>query len=216
MVIAEDVYRLFHRYCTYRSKGIWPKPIKNFDKQKATPDWIYFQRCADRVNSNKHIDLDFLIQALSQNFKGWFNPRYLVSMKGIKIYRVYVDKMTRVHDISAIEDLVSLNLKNVIEYCKENNLKSIIEYFNEDALMCPTFTMHLYSGKISKYFLALFNKNMFIGLNTDVADIYLTDFLNSYTDTRNQIFKSAKLRKISDNVEKIFKKGLDLIVTKNN
>ena len=90
MITAEDICREFHKHTVFYKTGSYPRAIKNFDKQKAKSEWVYFERLAQMVDNNAGmINYRIYIEALAKHYRGWFKPSILPSMKAIKIYKVH-------------------------------------------------------------------------------------------------------------------------------
>lgn len=203
--IPEDLYNEYHRQCFKVKNGNYPRRIKNFEKQKADKNkWFFFEKLAERCSQNQHINPQLLIQALAVKYEGYFDPRHLISLKGIKIYRNFLEQMNGVSDNQFIENIVEANIKFIREYCKNNNITNISDYFLENQYTMPTFILHYYNGSISKFFLGLFEKSFLLdNYPKDIVQSYLASVMTEYETIRKKIRYSKKLTKLSNNIFKV-------------
>lgn len=206
-VTAEEIYNEYHKQTFYAQKGIYPKAIKNFDKQKEKDAWAYFERFANMVNDNGgQIDYKLYIHALTKFYQGRFNPKMLSHPKGIKIYRNYVNVLNSTVDDDKIVDSALRGIQFSINYCLENGIPDFDGYVFENQNLIPTLAKHFRAGSICKFYLALIpNIKLIIGgFPADVQRDYFETFLSEYTTTRALTIAQPKLRNISDNIESLF------------
>lgn len=205
-ITPEEIYQEFHRQTFFYSRNIYPKPIKNFSNIKSSDDWIYFQRFADKIEQNDGlVNYKMFIESLAQHYKGWFDPKILLSLKGIKIYKIYKDILNSTNDSDLIYSGITNSIKNIVMFCKDNNIKTFDEYFNHNKYTIPTLLKHLYAGSISHYTLLLID-NISDKLRTfpsDMINEYLQDFNNNKELNFSRMSKFGKIRSLYGKIEKI-------------
>ena len=135
----------------------------------------------------------------------------LAHPKGIKIYRQTVKLKNLSINPDEIYNSSLKSIKFIIQYCKENNIKQLDHYIFEDQYLIPTIAKHYLAGSICKYCVALIPNisNIIKGFPTDVSRDYFNEFISDYNSTRTLVIDNIKLRKISDNLDNIFKKLLN-------
>ena len=213
MITAEQIYQEYHAKTFYMKNNIYPKAIKNFEKIKTYNIWPYFEKFAQRLTINQHVDYKIMITALASFYKGPFPPNMMLSLKGIRIYNNFVSKMNAVDDEEKITDLVVHNITNVVQYCIDKGFSDFDEYFSENFYLLPTVAMHLSSGFISKFFLALV-PNIIARIELmppDVKITYFDEFIENQKIYKMKALKSKKLygfaKKFNKNIEKYILKN---------
>ena len=216
MIIPEDVYQEFHKQTFYQKHGVYPKAIKSFDKQKKKDDWIYFERFSQRVNDgNGVVDYKKMIEILAKYHKGWFKPSMLISMKGIKIYKTYIESESVTTNANDIYTNILKSIKFIKQFCEENNLKTFNEYINHNADFFPTLLLHMSAGSINKYFVAIIPDIDLILRNypKDCVNEFAIDFLKEYKALYLKCLSIKKMHAIMDNlfmiIDKTIQKNLD-------
>lgn len=210
-ITPEEIYQYYHRQYIYKSKGIYPKQIKNFEKIKNNRKWIYFKRFADSINRGYgQINYKFYIDSLIEFFNGYFDLKLLGHPKGFKIYKNYISLKEEINNEEKLEKIILENIKFVIQYCKENCINNIEDYFFENQYTLPTIVKHYNSKSISKYFLCMIPNIITIikSFPKDVIDDYMKEFFNEYNSCKNFITLNIKLRKIRDNIYQILNKKI--------
>jgi len=204
----EQLYNLYHRKIMYHVKNVHVRNVKNYDKIKASPDWVYFENFTKRVNKNMgQLNPDLYIDSLIDFYDGYFNLQLLTHLKGIKIYRLYIKQQ----NINCNKDEVKTNIKQgidfIVDYMVENSMNDIYEYVNEGKDIYPTLAKHFYSGKISLQLLVLIPDMKIIIQNypKDIINQFFDNILLEYDNIRKNLISYPKLKKISDNFETIIK-----------
>lgn len=208
MITAKEIYKYYHQQTFYIEKKIYPKSIVNWDKIENGKNWHYFEKFARRLNENDNIDYKILITSLCLFYKKRFNPKDLISLRGIKIYKNFVNKINAVDTIEKIEQVVINNIKNIVQYCRKNKLNSFDEYFSENFYTIPTLARHLNSGYISKFFLSIvphIEKRLKTYPN-DVYDEYFYDFVEDFILYKQKTLKNQKIQKFAIKFNKNFNK----------
>ena len=203
---TEEIYNIYHHKIMYYTKNIHVRNIKNFDKIQTGNDWIYFQKFTDKVNkSYGQIDPRVYIDSLIDFFKGRFNLSLLCHMKGIKVYRLYIQQLNNSKDQETINKKIRESFQFLAEYMEDNNVIDVDRYLMTNQDIYPILARHFYSGKFSSYFLAMFPDILIFIKNypTDISQQYFTNFINDYKNLRSFVIQHPKLKKLSDNFEKI-------------
>jgi hypothetical protein len=208
-VTPETIYNEYHKQTFYYSKGMYPKTITNFTKIKSSDNWHYYERFAKMVNDNNgQIDYRMFIQSLAEFYGGRFNPKMLSHPKGIKIYRQSVKLKNMTIDKDDIYNSCLKSIKYIVAYCKEKKYTNLDQYLFEDQYLIPTIARHYLAGSICRYFVAMIPNitSIINGFPSDIRRDYFNDFIEGYNTTRAMVIENNKLRKISDNMDSVFKK----------
>lgn len=156
-ILSKEIYQYYHRLSIYHKTGKFPRLIKNWDKPKTSSIWPYIERFANIVErSNGMINYKLFIQALFEFSNGqWFNPKLLVSPKGITIYNHYIKTINDESDPALVKKGINKSIKYIVEFCKKNNLESFEDYFYKNVNIYPPILLHYKAGSISKAFFTL-------------------------------------------------------------
>jgi len=207
-ITPEQLYNLYHRKILFYTKNIHCRNIKDFSKQKQTPEWCYFEKLSNIINGSDHINPEIYIDSLIDFYKGYFNLKLLSHPKGIKIYKNYVLQLNNSYDKEKIFKSIYDSIKFVGKYIRDNDIESFNHYLNSDVYTIPLVAKHYYAGSISKHFLALV-PDIIIIINSYPSDIinqYFRQFKDDYVTLKPSLISYPKLKKISDNMEKLFEK----------
>lgn len=206
----EEVVQEFHRKTIYYKTGSYPRRIVNFEDTKYNKSRPQFEKFINLVERNYgHIDWKLMIEALSDFFKGYFNPLFLSNPKGIKIYKNYVREKSMVKGENVLEE-IKRSCRNVLNYVKQNNLEDVDAYLTEGQYLIPTIGKHLSGGFISPYFLAIVPdiKSLIGALPPDMRVEYFSEFLEEYDMYRAKAIKNPTARKLADSFYKILNSKL--------
>ena len=193
------------------TKGINVRNIKNFDKIKSSEKWIYFEKFTKLVNDNAgNLSPSLYIDSLIDFFKGYFNLKLLSHLKGIKIYKLYLQQRNNEQDYNKIYKQVKQDLHNIVNYICVSINTDLHSYVMENHNILPTIAKHFNSGTISKYTLALIPDIKFIiaSFPEDIQQQFFYEFINEYKTLNINLIRYPKLKQINDNFEIIIKKML--------
>ena len=207
----EQIYNIYRRKIMLYTKNIYVKNVKNFDKVKTTPNWVYFEKFAKRVNDNAgNLNPEIYIDALIDFFKGYFNLKLLIHLKGIKIYKTYLQTLNSETDMSIIYNTIKADMKFIVNYIKTLRIQSLDYYVMENKDIFPTMVRHYNAGSISDYTLSIIPDILYIFENypQDIQQQFLRKFRNNYKLIRSDIILDNKIKKIADNFERIIEKML--------
>lgn len=206
---VEEIYNIYHHKIMYYTKKIHVRKIKNFDKIQSGNDWVWFQKFTDKVNKScGQIDPKTYIDALIDFFKGRFNLAILCHLKGIKIYRLYIQQMNNSSNKEEINKKLVESFHFLAEYMEENNVINADSYLMINQDIYPILAQHFHSGRLSSYFLTMFPDIIIFIKNypPDIRQQYFSDFIKEYKNLRTFVVQHPKLKKLSDNFEKILLK----------
>ena len=208
MITAEEIYRIFHRETMLIKLGFYPKRIKNIKKDD---NWIFFEKCANMIeNSSGQINTKKYIKILAEHYEGWFQPKFLCSLKSIKIYKNQIAIENLSSDLEEIYNLIKKSIKFIAEYCIINGINNIDGYIYENKYTLPTLAKHFNSGVISEYFLNIIPKGLLKSIYPN--DIY-EEFFGKYTDNYDRrhkiLLKDIRIRKIMDLYPEIINQIID-------
>lgn len=216
MITAEDCYQIYHKAKTYAQRGVYPKPIKNWEPIKDRPTWPYFEKLADMLHrSAGRIDPKEYIESVVNFYPKSIQPKILTTQKGIKAYKSQIKK----DKLESSDEYKIGQIKNsilfIVKYCIDNNIKDFRDYFHHKANIYPSLIHHLESGKVSKYFVHLIPhiKDRVDGYPSDIRK----DIFNDNFWSENSIFlvvanNSSEIKKLKNNLEQI----INGLINKNN
>lgn len=196
-----DAYNEWRTAVLFFSKGIRPKRSTSVDAIK-TEHKIFFEKFVQLIENNDGlIDWKLMVNSLAKFYNGWYHPKLLVSLKGMKIYKTNIKLANCSDDSSVIYSHVVESLKFVKSYCNEKNIDDFDSYLNENKTFIPTMLKHYSSGSISPYFLAMI-PNIILIMNNfpkDSADEFAADFISEYSIYRSKIVRIKKLNNCINN-----------------
>lgn len=205
----EEIYNEYHKMTMFESKGFYPKSIKNFDKILNKTKIELLTKFQNVIKRNYDlIDWKLYIQSCAKYFKGNFDLQILGSLKGNKIYRLYVNYKNFEKTDQEIELEIINSLKFIKLFCTENKM-TITEYFHDRNTNFPIIIKHLYSGAVSFYFYAVFHYSDVFKIFGDIPDdVYYelfncarNDFLdNNINKKHDKILNSKKLFSIINKI----------------
>lgn len=204
----EQLYQQFHKYTFYFKSGEtqYPRLVENFDNIKAKPEWNAFVQCSEMLERNAgQVNGILLIYSLAKFFNGYFDPRYLIHPKGLKIYKTFIESVNNSQEKETIEKGVLKSISFVIDYCNNNNIKSFNQYIYDEYEILSTLLKHYNAGSITAHFVVMIPNILHIldGFPQDTVSSYMDDIRQHYTELRALAINNSKLRYISDNLEKI-------------
>lgn len=205
----EALYSVYYREAVLKTRGIVPRPIVDYSKMKAKPDWKWLVKASEMIaNSNGHIDLELYIKTLVDFYKGFFPLERLCHISSLKIYRTRVDAENVSSDMEKIKRLISKNLIFIVDFCIENDILDFNGYLKEDIDLIPSMARHLSGGGVSVFLLALIPniERTISAYPVDVQREYFVGFLKRKEDLRRMLLKEAALRGLSDNIDKAINK----------
>ena len=207
-VTPEILYDEYRRQALLKRKGIHAKAMKDFSKARENPNWVHYVRLAKLVNDNGgHVDYRVYMEALVEFFDGFVPDRLMPTQKAIRIYKNYVTRMNCERNNSeGIERGVIRSLRNVAAFMRSEGLGTFDEYASHNASMIPTLAKHFSAGTVTKHFLALVPRlDLVLGqYPQDIRDEYFTGVIGGeYDQLRVSLFRQEKLKRISDNLERL-------------
>jgi hypothetical protein len=215
-VTAEECYQIYHRAKMYAQKGIYPKPIKNWEPIKGRPTWPYFEKLADMLHrSAGRMDPKEYIETVVNFYPKSIQPKILTTQKGIKAYKSQIKKDA----LESTDEFKIGQVKNsilyVVKYCCDNGHSTFREYFHDRSAVFPTLVHHLEGNKISRFFVHLIPnlKDRIEGYPADIR----ADYFGEKFWEENSIFivvanNSDGLKRLKENLEQI----INELIRKNN
>jgi len=210
----EDVIQEFHKQTIFYKTGSYPRAIVNFETTKYVEHKVMFEKYVQFIYRNHgQVDWKLMIEALADFFKGWFQPMFLSSPKGIKIYRNYIREKENKTEAQSIYNEVIKSIRFLSSYIITTNLRDVDAYFQEDRYLLPTIGKHLLAGSISPFFLACIPdiKTIIQTYPKDTQAEFFESFLENLKTNKTKILKIRKLQRFSDN----FYKSIKNIINKN-
>jgi hypothetical protein len=195
----EEIYNEYHKMTIFESKGFYPKTIKNFDKILTESKKELLTRFQNVIKRNYELlDWKLYIQACSKYFKGNFDLQLLGSLKGNKIYRLYVNYENFEKSEAEIESEIINSLKFIKLFCSESEI-TINKYFHDRSTNFPICIKHLYSGSVSPYFYGIFHFSDLFKIFGDIPD-----------DVFYELFRCSRNEFLDNNINKKHDKILSL------
>ncbi len=132
---------------------------KNFDNVDETTQFL-LTRLASFFNKHKNINVDAFFEApyhiyVDNDF--YFDLKFYTSLKAIKLYREYINKITRDNvNSDETKQFFKNSAKFIVQYCKNNKI-AFNQYvsYKEDGYV-NAFYSHLKHGHVCYYMLFMF------------------------------------------------------------
>lgn len=203
------LYEEYRRQALFKRKGVYPRAMKDFSKAKANVGWPQYERLAKLVNDNAgHLDHRVYIESLVEFFDGYVPDRLLSSQKAIRIYKNFVaGKNLERENVKAMETGIIRSIKNIATYMAARGIGTFDEYLSADSHTIPPLARHYSAGSVTKHFLALVPRLELVlsQYPQDIVSEYFADVMvgREYEQLRVLLCRHDKLRRISDNMEKL-------------
>ncbi len=215
-ITPEQCYQIFHTAKMVVQKGIYPKPIKNWDPIRKRPTWPYFEKLANMLyRSAGRIDPEEYITTVVNFYPKSVQPKMLCTQKGIKAYKSQMKKDAMESTDEFKVGQIKNSLLFIVKYCTDNNIPAFRDYFHEKSDVYPTMVHHMESNKVSRFFVHLIPniKDRVEGYPADIRE----DFFSEKFWAENSIFivvanNSDELKKLKNNLEQI----INELIRKNN
>ena len=184
----------------YTSRSVRNKPTRfrnNFDKL-ADKDVIYLKKLSKFFYNYKHINLQdwFIAPYKVYNDKeSYYDLHFYTTRKALKCYTMYM-KQQEIEDPDSDDAIARMKecLAFVYRYCVENNL-TLEQYKQSNIENLPTIIVHLKEHKINFYTLHLLEVDAIIKrVETAILNFIVSDFWNTYSQTRIKFANSNKLK----------------------
>jgi hypothetical protein len=133
-----------------RLDGSEYKKAKNDSKT-----WLVFQKITKFLIDNDINHTDY-IQYTFNHYKKYIHPKTLLNLGNIQRYNKIKEEQYLNRKYDKIYNLIMKSIKNVVLICKTNELENINDFF-KFCIEYDTLALYIVTGKISKYFLAMFN-----------------------------------------------------------
>jgi len=185
---------IYNVYLAETRKG-QNKPYKrreNFDKVDESTK-LYLLRLSNFFKKHRSIDLKNFFQAPYKIYKdkSHHGLDFYLSMKAIKLYREYINKLNRQNaDSDDSKEAFRRSAKFVLKFCKNNKIKfeDYIIYRKENEM--NSFFDHLKHGKVSIYFLFMFSKfdSQMKTLDVEMRKFILGDIVDDISKLRAKFY----------------------------
>lgn len=213
-VTPEEIYQEYRTQYLMYTKKIRPRAIKHWDKVKAKPEWIYFERLAYKVNAGQGmLNYKVLIEALIDFYKGHVPTKMLVHPKSIKLYQNHIRMTGDTNNPDRIYRELMKSLLFVCEFCRDNGIKNLEDYVRHNAELLPSFFKHIKNGQITMYFAAIIpnSKALSDEYNTDVLIDVKDKFNAKYRDLHRHAVSIDKVYTLERNLDTYFKEIVEKI-----
>lgn len=185
----EEIYDEFHRQKLHATKGVYSRPLKNFDKLLADPaKREYLVRFQNMIRRNlAAMDWRIYVRACAELLKHRFDLKVLGSVTGNKLYREYLNcRMLSEDTEENICAEIVRSLKFVQDYSKADGM-SFEEYFDVGGQAIPLALNHLYSGTVSIYLYAALPRNYVWARMTAYGDDVFEEL---FEKSKNEFFET--------------------------
>jgi hypothetical protein len=211
----EEIFNEYHRETMFASKGIYPKPIKNFGKVIDDTNRELLLRYQKFIKSNfDSVNWKLYIKACAVYFKRRFDLKILGSLKGNKIYRDYL----RYHELNPCKtnEEIKNEIISSIVFLKdifENSKINFKEYVSDRSSPIPMLLKHIYAGSISTYFYACLDNSKIYRMMIDIPDDIFYELFNcsrnefidcTILSKRDKIIRIAILKDIINKINEKF------------
>lgn len=158
--ICSEFYFQFFRVCKGRyidRQGPQYEKAMNDEKKMGA-----FQQCADVINEQKLDYVEYIGNTFT-HYKKYVHPKTLINPSNLIRYRVQIEEKDTAKQTTYIYEQLVKSVRFVALHCKMNDFETVHEFFNY-CVRHDTLGAYLMSGKVSKYYLAMFtNIEMIIG-----------------------------------------------------
>ena len=153
----EEIYNEYHKQKFFQRNGIYPRPIKNFEKlinDKNKKE--YLLRFQNMIKRNRNVvNWKLYILAIAEVTQGNFDLSILGTLKGTKIYRGYIEykQKKNLEEVDIINE-VKRSLAVISNYIDAQEIK-LKDYFYQNIETSPVALQHIFSDLVSPYFYAI-------------------------------------------------------------
>jgi len=126
--------------------------------QKAKKDakmWLSFEKCAATINEY-HIDYVDYISNTFNHYKKYIHPKTLINIGNLTRYKKNLEEKESAKATTHIYEQIVKSIRFVAIHCKMNDVDSVSGFFKY-CIQNDSLGIYLMSGKVSKYYLAMFN-----------------------------------------------------------
>ena len=207
-VTPEIIYNEYRSQVMFASKGIRPRPTKNFSKIQESSDWVWLEKCTLMVNNN-NINYKLFITSLTEHYGGWFAIKQLICRKSLKIFSMYMKEHTVADNVADAKIGIAKSMTFIQSYCMENNISTWHEYMSLNTNIYPVILQHLSNGYITFDFLAIipgFDYMLKFGFPTDSVVESCGDLRFKWRKIRMSLIMNPEIKKIANNFDFIVNK----------
>jgi len=188
-ITVDDIIGMYYfQYFRVVKDKFITKDGKHYNKAKNDPKLVLaFTKCAKYINEH-NIDYVDYISNTFEHYRKFLHPKVLINIGNIRRYQTVIDEREDAKHLTNIYDHLIKSIRFIALQCKVLEFDDINQYMtyciNNDLL-----AKYLMSGKISKYYLALF-RNM-----ENIASVI------SSPDSRHEIERVVVMHRESINIE---------------
>ena len=197
--ICQEFYFQYFRVC--RQRFVKRESVQ-YQKAMKNPKMVLaFEKCANIINEYSLDHVDYIGNTF-EHYKKYIHPKTLINMSNLTRYKVTLDERNSAQRTSDIYNKIIKSVRFVALICKANEFKDVGEFFKY-CVQNDALAPYLLSGKISKYYLAMFNnidkvcKLMSVDSYGDLKQIVLNHREQLNLDARNAIKTFTGNEKIS-------------------
>ena len=198
-MISKKEEQIYNSYL-YTSRSVKNKPTRFRSNFNNLPDKdvISLKKLSKLFNNYNHINYNDWFIAPHKIYDGcahYFDLHFYTTRKALKCYTMYIkQRETQDPDSESTIEHMKECLSFVYKFCKNNNL-TLQEYVNSMQENLPTILIHLKEHKITFYMLHLLEVDAIIkSVETALLNFIVSDFWNTYSQTRVKFVNSNKLK----------------------
>ena len=162
---------------------------------------LAFEKCAS-VLSEYSLDYVDYVGNTFEHYKKYVHPKTLINIGNLTRYKTSLDEKTSAKRANEIYTKILKSIRFVAIVCKSNDFDSVGQFFGY-CVHNDTLGVYLMSGKLSKYYLAMFNniervaKLTSIDSYGDIKQIVLNHKDQLDLDARNAIKTFTGSKRVS-------------------
>ena len=202
-ITAEDVcsefYFQYFRVCKDR---FIERNSDQYKKAMGDPKTkAFFVECAKELNEYKIDYVDYIGNTF-EHYKKYIHPKTLINAGNLTRYSVTLNERDTAKQTTYIYERLMKSIRFISLVCKANDLPDMNAFFKY-CVQHDTLGTYLMSGKISKYYLAMFNNIDMVARKTsldsygDIKQIVLNHKGQLDLDARKAIMTFTGAKKVS-------------------
>lgn len=183
----------FHYFRVVKETYI-SKDGERYNKAKKDPKMMLaFEKVTVLINDHG-IDADEYITSMFTHHKKYVHPKVLINLSTLSRYKHELEDRQDSDRVTYIYNQLIKSIRFVAIHCKSNDIENVTGFFRY-CKQYDTLGVYLMSGKISKYYLSMFNNIERIAklMNSDTCDEINTNVVN-HRDQLNQDARKAIMR----------------------
>jgi hypothetical protein len=156
-VTVDDVIGMYYfQYFRVVKEKFISKDGKHYNKAKNDPvQLLAFTKATSFINEHKIDYIDYISDTF-EHYKKFLNPKVLINLGNITRYKQVIEERTDAKNITTIYDQILKSIRFVALQCKMMEMENTTDFMRH-CIHNDLLGKYLMSGKLSKYYLAMFS-----------------------------------------------------------